>query len=295
MNLRQIKSLAIIKLKGNWGNYIAIYLSIAAMLLFWVLNNVIIYIIWNHYGYADVYSKNFFNYPIFSTLLIVQNTAIFCLVAMIRFMAKRQFIDIRHGRNFVDTRNAMYQHPISLFKISVIPKLIIILILCLHAIPLVFGIMAIHKQIIYSDTHAIALDFLFIFMATILLIVFSTIGFVFSYISLRFLPYIFIFNPKTPYLKAIRLSYLLAKGNKLKIIIFDLSFLKFLPLMLLIYPVFAISPYYLMSNILLIEDIMGEKYCNDTLYDTFEIPKEETESKSEEDYLEIPYKNVPDL
>ncbi|NLZ45927.1 MAG: hypothetical protein GX896_04465, partial [Clostridiales bacterium] len=164
MNIRQIKSLALLNLKGNWGNFIAIYLSLSALTVFLVLDHMLTYQILKLSGITDFYSINFFNYPTLASIMIIKTMAMLCILVMIRFMVKRQFADIKHGKGITNSRNAMYKDLFAFFKISFVPYLIKYLIVLALIIPSILGAFLIRKQIIYSKTNEITLPFLFIFM-----------------------------------------------------------------------------------------------------------------------------------
>ena len=52
-------------------------------------------------------------------------------------------------------------------------------------------------------------------------------------------------------------------------LLFYLSFIKFLPLLLLVYPGFIIIPYFAMSDIVLISSILDEDLKKDEFFDVF--------------------------
>ena len=77
-------------------------------------------------------------------------------------------------------------------------------------------------------------------------------------ISLALTPYIMALNPRSDIFDACDLSVKLMEGMHLKYISFLASFVKFLPLIILVYPVFAIYPYFKVCYVTFMEDILGD-------------------------------------
>ena len=64
MNNKQIKSLALIKLKGNWGNCLAIIFAVTALGLLIYLGQSVTVKSYALLGQSDILFKHFRDYPL---------------------------------------------------------------------------------------------------------------------------------------------------------------------------------------------------------------------------------------
>jgi len=120
-----------------------------------------------------------------------------------------------------------------------------------------------------SYEKALTLFVLLFFMMSVLIVLLSIYLVLNSIVCLHLLPVIIMHNPLIPLSQAISMSFKKAEGNRLRIISFHLSFLKYLPVCLFLYPIIIVFPYYVMSDLILVEDILGKELATDTFLDVF--------------------------
>lgn len=256
MNNKQIKSLALIKLKGNWGNCLAINFAVTALGLLIYLGQSVTVKSYALLGQSDILFKHFRDYPLLVCYTILKNLLYLLLLSMIHYIIVRQFIDISRRRNISDSRNALYRKFGHFVKISFVPQLCKALILISGIIPGFFGLHSARNFINYSTENSLTFFVLLFFMLSVLMIIISVIITFYSLLSLHLLPVVLMLNPAMSVKTAIGLCYRITDGQRLRMLSLYISFIKFLPLCLLVYPIFAIAPYFIMSDLVLIDDIM---------------------------------------
>lgn len=281
MTNKQIKSLALVKLKGNWGNCISISLAFFTMLLLFFLGVCIAYLVYRAIPFYPILS-----YSEWGNLPHTVFTGIACfayvgVLIMISYTILRLFIDISRGRFYNTSRNRIMCYKRLFFKISVVPHITRTVIILLCTVPGFLAADAVRSLFSFSsEAGSLTLFVLMFFMMSILVIILSIVLTINAVICLHLLPTILMLNPLMPLTHAISLCFRKAEGNKMKIVSFHLSFVKYIPLFILIYPAVVIFPYYLMSDLILVEDILGKELTTDNFLEVFaEKNNEETFAK----------------
>lgn len=270
MTNKQIKSLALIKLKGNWGNCIAISLAFFTMILLCFLGTCIVYLSYvTIHNETSLFSSDWGNFPqmLLTGIAICAYASVFI---MISYTFLRHFIDISRGRLYNTSRNRIMKYKKLFVKISLIPHLARTAIISLCTIPGLLAVDAVQSLFNFSnEAGSLTLFVLMFFMMSVLVILLSIVLTINAIISLHLLPIILMLNPLMPLTHAISLCFRKAEGNKMRIVSFHISFLKFLPLFILIYPAIVIFPYYIMSDLILVEDILGKELTTDNFLEVF--------------------------
>ena len=281
MTNRQIKKLAIIKLKGNWGNSVALTLCIFAIILLVILSGLLVLLIHSHLTGTPFSLKSYLSTPVNIVIASVFSLAAAICLSMIYFVIVRQFIDISKGDDFTEKRNAIHAKPFKLIKLTVLPQLLRLVILLCAAAPGLFAIDFVRR--IYAMSLEGTLDFmrLFMFMVSMLAVILSIILIAISSLSLHLLPMVIMLHPNIPLLKAVSLCFKATDAKRLQMLWFYLSFLKFLPLAVFIYPSFIIIPYFAMSDIVFMTNILNEELKNDDFFSVFPKVPSKKELKSE--------------
>lgn len=270
MTNKQIKSLALIKLKGNWGNCIAISLAFFTMVLLCFLVGCIAFLTYRTtYSDTPLFKSSWLNLP---QVLIatVASVTYFLVFIMIAYTFLRQFIDISRGRLYNTSRNRIMGYKKLFFKISILPYLARTSIILLCTVPGFLAVDAVKSLFTFSnESGSLSLFVLMFFMMSVLVVILSVVLTINAIICLHLLPTILMLNPLMPLTHAISLCFRKAEGNKMRIISFHLSFVKYLPLLVLLYPFIVFFPYYLMSDLILIEDILGKELTKDIFLEVF--------------------------
>lgn len=271
MNNKQIKTLALIKLKGNWGNCLAITFAMSALLLLLALCNLTMARLYNYFVGISYIPEGLIFHPLIIALQAVRLAFYFIILSMIHYIIVKQFADISYGLNFIVSRNAVYGDIKHFFKISVLPNLLKYLIIIGCVIP---GLLAFHsaKELTGRSLSDDPIPFLILlfFMLSVLVMIFSVILTVSSIVTLHILPVLMTFNPELSAPRAIFLCFKLTDGRRIRMIHFYLSFLKYLPLCLFVYPIFLLVPYFTMSDLILQYDIIGDYFSEDKFFTVFE-------------------------
>ena len=269
MTNKQIKTLARIKLRGNWGNSIALVFCIFAVALLIIIGG---YFVLSMYAYLIDEEFSVSSYLHDPVNLGISVTAILLLTAvlsMIYFVIVRQFIDISKGADFSEKRNSVYKRPLLLMKITLIPQFAKLVIIILASIPGIFAVDFANNLTARAKQSSITFILLLLFTVSLLVVILSAILVLACILSLHLLPVIIMLHPAMPLGKAIKICFKATDSNRIRMLLFYLSFIKFLPLLLLVYPGFIIIPYFAMSDIVLISSILDEDLKKDEFFDVF--------------------------
>lgn len=269
MTNKQIKTLARIKLRGNWGNSIALVFCIFAVALLIIIGG---YFVLSMYAYLIDEEFSVSSYLHDPVNLGISVTAILLLTAvlsMIYFVIVRQFIDISKGADFSEKRNSVYKRPLLLMKITLIPQFAKLVIIILASIPGIFAVDFANNLTARAKQSSITFILLLLFMVSLLVVILSAILVLACILSLHLLPVIIMLHPAMPLGKAIKICFKATDSNRIRMLLFYLSFIKFLPLLLLVYPGFIIIPYFAMSDIVLISSILDEDLKKDEFFNVF--------------------------
>ena len=188
---------------------------------------------------------------------------------MISYTFMREFIDIRHGRDYNTSRNRIMSYKKLFFKVSFVPQVAKIGIILLCSLPGFLAYDSIKTLTEQPYDKTLSVFVLMFFMMSVLVILLSAVLVINALLCLHLLPTVIMLNPLLPLSHAISMCFRKAEGNKLRIALFHLSFLKYVPFCLLLYPICVVFPYYMMSNLLLCEDILGKDLAKDTFLDVF--------------------------
>lgn len=273
MNGKQIKTIALIKLKGNWGNCLAITFAMCAMFLMLGIGTYVFNKSINYGIRINAFPSDILTRPLTIAVEIIIGITMFLLLSMIHYIIVKQFADISAGMNFVTSRNAVYTGIRNFARISILPNLLKYLIIFACTVPGIFAVHSANRLI--SSSESLTFFSLLIFMLSILMIIFSVILTVSCVLTLHILPLMMTFNPSLSPYRAIFMCFKLTEGQRLRMLVFYLSFLKYLPFCLLVYPIFILIPYFTMSDLVLQYDIMGDYFSDDKFFTFFEEQKSE--------------------
>ena len=215
MTNKQIKTLARIKLRGNWGNSIALVFCIFAVALLIIIGG---YFVLSMYAYLIDEEFSVSSYLHDPVNLGISVTAILLLTAvlsMIYFVIVRQFIDISKGADFSEKRNSVYKRPLLLMKITLIPQFAKLVIIILASIPGIFAVDFANNLTARAKQSSITFILLLLFMVSLLVVILSAILVLACILSLHLLPVIIMLHPAMPLGKAIKICFK-ANGWKFK-------------------------------------------------------------------------------
>lgn len=275
MTGKQAKTIARIKLKGNWGNCLAITFAMSALLLMLGLSELVFREALDISIEKGLASRGIMELPAVIVLRVARAGIYFVLMSMIHYIIVKQFADISAGMDLVGSRNAVYGDLKRFFKVSVIPNVLKYLILFGCVLPGFFAYDMAKRLAQRAYNEKMSFLLLLFFMLSVLMIIFSVILVVTSLLTLHLLPVLMTLNPELPAKSAIVLCYKLADGQRLRMLALYISFLKYLPFCLLIYPLFLIIPYFTMSDLILQYDILGEYFSEDKFFQSFSCQRQD--------------------
>lgn len=270
--------MAVSKLKGNWGNAIILCMLFISMHLLTFLCHISNHVTYKVLGF-DKFTVGKHSLTFYTHLFLwILHFASGIVYIMAYYTLTRQYIDISRGRYFNHTRNAIMVNKKHFFKVSVLPSFLKILIILCCVIPGIFGIDSVRRLSLLSmESRTLSVLTLLFFMMSVLMIIVSFFLTFNSILCLHLLRPLIMLNPMMPVKDAIAMCFRKANGNRLRIVWFYLGFARFLPLVILIYPIFLLLPYYTMSNLVLCEDILGKELSEDHFEKVFEVDSTDKE------------------
>ncbi|MBR6044235.1 MAG: DUF975 family protein [Ruminococcus sp.] len=258
MTNREIKRLALDRLRGKWGTCVALTVFKASFVLALIAIEAMIYVILDHLGIEYSYWPSaVFGTDLGRFMLSARILVILLLMIPEVYIMRRLLLDICVGNNFLDTRRYIQQNSRRIYAKTIAGTVVPFMLKCFAAVPLFISIYIAHYFGTARSGEQLTTAALFLFM---LAIGFSIVwvGVLVHYsISLSLTKYIMTLNPRANVFDACDLSVRLMDGHHMRYLSLLFSFVKYIPLMLLIYPIFAIEPYIRVSFAMLAKDIMG--------------------------------------
>ncbi len=173
-------------------------------------------------------------------------------------VVRRNFIDIARGGCLTEARSYISAHSFSYYKTAYKSTFVQFFIKLTVAVPGFISIYGIYYWSYVCRIDELTSGGLFCLM---LCVGFTVIWIGITghyYISLCLTPYIMALNPRTNIFDACDLSVRLMTGRHYRYVRFLASFIKFIPTLFLVYPVFAIYPYFKVCYTLLMDEFLGE-------------------------------------
>lgn len=259
MTNKEIKQAAKKRLSSNGGDCIALMLYMLAIVAFLAMVEISLLLVFRSVGWDWLFDITmlFENKKVMIFWLIQLIMIILCIspeFAVIR----RLFFDVARGGNFTETRQYISAHSWEFYKLSLRSSFIVNLIKFFAAVPAFISIYGIYYWGWVCKLDELTSAGLLCFMLCVGFTIVWAGVFIHYCMSLALTPYIMALNPKTNIFDACDLSVRLMDGKHYRFTMFLLSFVKFLPALLLVYPFFTIFPYFMICYILLMEDFLGD-------------------------------------
>ena len=258
MTNKQIRAKAVEKLNGHWGTAIALTVFKVSFLLAWAVFEALLYFIFDH---VEI-EYNFYPNYMFGThfgrfMTIVRLLVLLFVLNPERYILRRIYVDIYSGRNFTETRryiqhNSRAVHPRATFSMM-LPMALRMIVLS----PIFVSLYGIYYWGFSQKSSSLTTAGLFVFMISIGFTIVWAGVFLHYCISLSMTKYIMLLNPRANIFDACDLSVRIMDGKHTRYIMFLLSFAKFIPLLLMFYPIFMLEPYFKMCWCAFAEEIMG--------------------------------------
>ena len=258
MTNKQIRAKAVEKLNGHWGTAIALTVFKVSFLLAWAVFEALLYFIFDHLEIEyNFYPNYMFGTHFGRFMTIVRLLVLLFVFNPERYILRRIYVDIYSGRNFTETRryiqhNSRAVHPRAIFSMM-LPMALRMIVLS----PIFVSLYGIYYWGFSQKSSSLTTAGLFVFMISIGFTIVWAGVFLHYCISLSMTKYIMLLNPRANIFDACDLSVRIMDGKHTRYIMFLLSFAKFIPLLLMFYPIFMLEPYFKMCWCAFAEEIMG--------------------------------------
>lgn len=265
MTDKEIKALARSRIISNGGDCISLTVYLFAFITFFLLSEALCYVLLKFTGHEWLYDITLiFKSKSVSSFWIAKSCIEVALLIPHITIMRRYFLDIARGNSMTDTCLYISTHASSYYKMSYKSFLIRSFLKITVAIP---GFVSTYG--IYYWSYVCRIDTL---TSAGLYCLMLCVGFTVIwvgmtghyYISLCLTPYIMALNPRTNIFDACDLSVRLMDGKHYRYLKFLAGFIKFIPTLLAVYPVFVIFPYFKVSYTLLMDEFLGE-YSHDKI------------------------------
>lgn len=259
LTTRQIKNSARTALNNQMGNALTITMHAITNVCMIALLEFSLYLVLDRFGLGYYYDlRNIFRIPWVALMWGIQAVVIICFLTYQRHVVRRMFVDITVGKDYILSRQYIFAHTNEFIRLSLRSSLIMNFLKLVMFTPAVLSGYMIYRWSLLNRTDELTSLGLFVFMAFI--------GFTLIWLgvfckycaSLALAPYIMSLNPRTNVFDACDLSAKLMEGHYGQYFSLVISFVVYIPLMLLIYPVFVLYPFWAASYDTLIKDIMGD-------------------------------------
>ena len=258
LTVKQIKDNARSALNSKMGDALTITMHAITNICMIGLVEFALYLILQKLGLGYYYDfRNIFKMPWVATMWGIQAIVIVCFLTYQRHIVRRMFVDITIGKDYILTRQYIFAHTNEFIKISLRSSLVLNFLKTVMFTPAVLSGYMIYRWSLRNRTDELTSLGLFVFMVFIGFTI-IWLGVFFKYCaSLSLAPYIMSLNPRTNVFDACDLSAKLMEGHYGQYFSLVFSFVMYLPLMLLIYPIFVLYPFWAASYDTMIKDIMG--------------------------------------
>ncbi len=263
MNNTQIKRLATIRLSGNWGNCIALGVTMLSMGLLVILGEILIYNGFS-YLYPDENYYTFLASPVGLSLITCRVIAYYLIfVPEINYM-RTIYASLSAGESFIGVRWALrhigikyYIKAIFVQTISILYHVVLLAPFAISVYVVTYYIGEAREQM--NNTNLI------MFMLSLLTSILFLFLYIFLTIKIRLVPFILAAKNDLKIFDAFMLSARLMEGNVLRYILFILSFVKYFLLCLLIFPIIVVLPYYNMSIAIFCRSLVTDEKISEYL------------------------------
>lgn len=259
LTVRQIKIKARSALNDKMGDALTITMHAVTNICMIALLEFSLYLILARFGLGYYYDlRNIVKIPWVAVMWGIQALVIISFLTYQRMITRRLFVDISVGKDYIPTRQYIFAHTNEFIRISLRSSLIMNFLKAVMFSPIVLSVYLIYMWGQRNRTDELTSLGLFVFMLCIGFTIIWTGIFIKYCASLALAPYIMSLNPRTNVFDACDLSAKLMDGHYGQYLSVLLSFVVYLPLMILIYPIFVIYPFLETSYSTMVKDIMGD-------------------------------------
>jgi len=259
MTDKEIKMLAKDRISLSGGDCISLIVYLFANITFFLLCEAVAFTLLKATGREWLYDLTLLteNKSVLFFWLLKSGVEVALLIPHLAVI-RRYFIDIARGNDLMDTRLYISAHSFSYYKMSYRSFLVRAFIKLTAAAPGLISIYGIYYWSYVCRIDDLTSGGLFCLMLCVGFTVIWTGVTGHYYISLCLTPYIMALNPRTNIFDACDLSVRLMNGKHYRYVKFLAGFIKFIPTLFMVYPVFALFPYFKVCYTLLMDEFLGE-------------------------------------
>ncbi len=265
MTVEQIKIKSRARFRDNGGNCFSLSMFMFSIVGFLFVFFSSVRLIFEEVGWEKYFSLRNLRYDsdvtIFWAVILALITP---LLIGEWWVINRLYVDIARGEDFVETKKYLNAH-VNIYGLKTLRLTIDMLlrkfIMLIPALAGAYGVYYLAAGTPHAQLSSLKL------LLLMLCIGFTGVwlGIFTRYtISLAMVGQIMLLNPRASISKAVALSKKLMEGNHMKYFVFHLTFVKFIPLFVFIYPLFVVYPYYKICKVTFAEEILGD-YWQDKL------------------------------
>ena len=258
MTNKEIKLSARKNISQNMGNCVSLTAFLFAVFVFLGLCELALFMLFKRIGWEYFFSwqgiKDHVSVRLFWFLDLI---VIIPFASFEMWTVRRFFVDIARADSYVGSRQYINSHSYVYYSHTMFSSIIINSLKLFSAVPFAISTYSVYYWgWVCKLSELTSAGLLCLMLSLGLSVVFFGLM-VHYWISLALAPYIMTLNPRTNIFDACDLSVRLMDGQHGRYISFLLSFVMYIPALLLVYPVFIIYPYFRLSYIVFLQDIMG--------------------------------------
>lgn len=258
LTVRQTKDSARNSLNNKMGDALTITMHTIINICMIALLEFALYLMLDRFGLGYYYDlRNIFKIPWVAVMWGIQAVVIISFLTYQRHIVRRMFIDITVGKDYILTRQYIFAHTNEFIRLSLRSSLIMNFLKFVMLTPALLSCYMIYLWSMRNRTDELTSLGLFVFMLCIGFTIIWLGLFVKYCASLALAPYIMSLNPRTNVFDACDLSAKLMDGHYGQYFSLIISFVVYVPLLILIYPIFVLYPFWAASYDTMIKDIMG--------------------------------------
>lgn len=257
----EIRKTAAGRLARNSGDCVSLMVFQFSLITFMMLSETMMYLSLRRIGNNDLYSVKALLGGSGSawTFWVCKTMMEFSLAAPCFALVRRMYLDVAMGSEMKETRRYISAHSVKYYSgafYASFMQLVIKLTALTPGIISACGAYYFAQEIRLNELNSRVL-----FALTGCLGITAIWGLLAShyFISLALTPYIMSLDPRANVLDACDLSVRLMDGKHGRYLGFIVHFLRFLPAVLMVYPFFAVYPYFKVSYSLFMYELIGEK------------------------------------
>lgn len=259
MTDRQIKRLARERIGSNGGDCISFIVFLFAVIAFFVMCELTVFTFLQKYKMGWIFDvRLIFRNRMVMLFWLTKTLSEIIMLTPELILVRRLFVDVAVGGRISDTRQYISAHSFSYYGKALYSSFIHNLIKVFAAVPGFVSAYGVYYWGYVCSFDQLTSAGLFCLMICLGFTVVWIGAAAHYYISLALTPYIMALNPRTNVFDACDLSVKLMDGRHMRYIKFMASFIKFTPTILLVYPFFAIYPYFQVCYTMLMLEFLGD-------------------------------------